>query len=384
VTGHGVVVVGASLAAVTAADALRQCGYDGAITLLGDEAHLPYTRPPLSKSVLKGKEPPEAVALPPFQDDIDVRLDARATGLDLGTRRVLLAGGEQVPFEQLVIATGARARTIGGPGRDGEIVLRTLDDAVALRDTLERRPRVVIVGGGFLGMEIASACRELDIDVTVVDREPLLIPQLGTFLAAMMTDAARDHGVRVVISPGGVELIGDGRITGVRLADGTALDADLVVTSAGCVPNVEWLAGSGIEASRGVLVDDRCRVAPGVVAAGDVVAFRHSAGAPPRRTPQWASAIDQARVAAAALVHGDAATAHTPAPFFWTEAFGLTVKVCGPLPAHGEPAVLAGSLDDRSALLQWHDDGRPVVAATVNHRMPVAKLRRMAQPAPAP
>lgn len=382
-TGHGVVVVGASLAAVTAADALRQCGYDGPITLLGDEPHLPYSRPPLSKSVLKGKEPPDTVALPPFQDDIDVRLNARATGLDLGARRVLLAGGEQVPFERLVIATGARARTIA-PGRSGEIVLCTLDDAVALRDTLEGRPRVVIVGGGFLGMEIASACRDLDIEVTVVDREPLLIPQLGTFLAVMMTAAARDHGVRVVISPGGVELIGDERITGVRLADGTALDADLVVTSVGCLPNVEWLAGSGIEASRGVPVDDRCRVAPGVVAAGDVVAFRHPAGAEPRRTPQWASAIDQARVAAAALVHGDAAAAHTPAPYFWTEAFGMTLKVCGPLPAHGEPTVVAGSLADRSALLQWHHDGRPVVAATVNHRMHIAKLRRMAEPGPAP
>ncbi|MET8331582.1 FAD-dependent oxidoreductase, partial [Streptomyces sp. NPDC005181] len=373
------VVVGGSLAAVTAVDALRQNGYVGPITLLGDEPHLPYIRPPLSKSVLKGDEPPDSVALPAFSDDVTVRLNVRAAGLDLGARRVLLADGAQVPFAGLVVATGARARRLAAPSQHGEVVLRTVDDAIALRDSLGQRPRVLIVGAGFLGLEIASVCRGLGLDVTVVDREPPLVRQLGSFLAELMTDAALDHGVKLVISPGGVRLLGDRRITGVQLADGDQLSADLVVTAVGCQPNVEWLEHSGITTAGGVLVDDRCRVAPGVVAAGDVVAFRSEPGGAPRRTPQWASAIDQARAAAAALVHGGAAAPHRPAPYFWTEAFGLNIKVCGPIPAEGNPVVLDGSTADRSALLQWRHGDQPVVAASVNYKMSVVKLRRLAQ-----
>ncbi|MET7996386.1 FAD-dependent oxidoreductase [Amycolatopsis sp. NPDC005232] len=378
-TGPGVVVVGGSLAAVTTIGALRQEGYAGRITLLGEEPHQPYVRPPLSKSVLKGAEPPEAVTLPGFPDDVVVRTHARATGLDLGNRHVVLADGERVPFEDLVIATGARARRLAAPGTPGEVVLRTLDDALALRASLERRPRVLIVGAGFLGMEIASACRGFGLDVTVVDREPPLMRSLGPFLTELLTTAALDHGVRLVISPGGVELLGEDRVTGARLADGGELTADLVVTAAGCRPNVEWLAGSGITTDGGVHVDERCRVGPGIVAAGDVVAFGSSAG--PRRTPQWASAIDQARTAAAALVRGDAAPAHQPAPYFWTEAFGLNVKVCGPTPIAGDPVVLEGSLAERSALLQWHHAGEPVVSASVNHKVSVVKLRKLSRPA---
>ncbi|ODU05102.1 MAG: hypothetical protein ABS81_08510 [Pseudonocardia sp. SCN 72-86] len=378
-TGPRVVVVGASLAAVTAVGALRRLGHDGPITLLGDEPHGPYTRPPLSKGVLSGAEASESVLLPAFGDDIDIRLGVRAAGLDVTNRRVLVDGGEQVPYDRLVIATGARARTLG---HSGEVVLRNLDDAVALRDALARRPRVVVVGAGFLGLEIASACRGLGLEVTVVDREPPLVTSLGPFLADLVAAAAHDHGVRILVSPGGVQLLGARSLTGVRLADGRELTADLVVTAVGCRPNIEWLEGSGIAGAGGIAVDDRGRVRPDIVAAGDVAAFPGAGG--PRRTPHWSSAIDQAGVAAATLLHGDVAAAYTPAPYFWTEAFGLTIKVSGPLPARGEPTVSAGSVDDRSALLQWPVPGGGSVVAAVNHKISVAKLRRMAVAEPLP
>jgi len=379
-----IVIVGASLAGVTAADALRMQGHEGPITLLGEEPHAPYARPPLSKAVLAGREPPEAVMLPPLGDDVEVRVGARVAGLRLERRAVVLDGGEQVPFDGLVVATGARARSLARPGQRGEHLLRTLDDARALRDRLEGRPRVVVVGAGFLGMEVASTCRTLGLDVTVVDREPPLVRLLGDALARLVTAAAVDNGVRIEISRAGATLVGRDEIRGVELADGRVLDADLVVSAVGDLPNVEWLSGSGLAAAGGPLVvDRRCRVAPGVVAAGDVIAMRADDGTV-GRTPHWASAVEQSHVAAAALLHGEAAAPLTPSPYFWTEQFGLEIKLCGRPPAAGSrPQVTDGSLAERRAVLQWIDDGRPVAAASVNHRMPVGKLKRLAAPAPA-
>jgi NADPH-dependent 2,4-dienoyl-CoA reductase/sulfur reductase-like enzyme len=326
-------------------------------------------------------------------------------------RRVRLAGGEKVPFDGLVIATGARARRLAEGG--GEIVLRSLDDALALRPRLARAGSVLIEGGGFLGMEIASVSRGLGLDVTVVDIRPPLVAALGPWLAQLFTEAARDHGVRLAVSSGGVGILtradgasqtsacGVGIVTrageaaevspcgvelsggasggsacGVELADGTRLHADLVVTAAGDRPNTEWLARSGLPIDGGVLVDSRCRVTDRIVAAGDVAAFPVSGGRP-RRMPHWDSAITQAKVAACALLLGDGAPAHQPDPYYWTEAFGLAVKIAGPLPVTGPPTVLEGDLAARSALLRWTGPAG-TTAVAMKRRMSVAKLRRLA------
>ncbi|MGW0578502.1 NAD(P)/FAD-dependent oxidoreductase [Streptomyces sp. NPDC002920] len=366
------VVVGGSLAGVTAVDELRRQGWDGAITLVGDEPRAAYARPPLSKGVLKGTEDAASVLLPEIGADggVEVRTGTRATGLDLDARRVRVEGGEEVPYDKLVIATGARARTLGGPG---ERVLRTLDDALRLRTEFGRARSLLVIGGGFLGMEIASSAAGLGLEVTVVDLRAPFVSTLGPFLAGLFGRAAHERGVRTVVAADGVTP----RPYGAELVDGSRLEADLVVTAVGCRANTEWLEGSGLTVLGGVVVDERCRAAvPDVVAVGDVAAFPTGDGRF-RRTPHWDSAIGQARAGVAALLHGDRAQPYTPQPYFWTEAFGLAVKLAGALPAAGEPTVLKGSVAELSALLRWDHPARPVAAA-LNHRIPVGRLRALA------
>lgn len=371
------VVVGGSLAGVTAVDELRRQGWDGPVTLVGDEPLAAYTRPPLSKGVLKGTEDPGSVLLPGIAPgDAEVLTGTRATAVDLDARRVRVEDGDgdtyDLPYDRLVIATGARARTFGHPG---ERVLRTLDDALRLRAELGRATSLLVIGGGFLGMEIASVAAELGLSVTVVDVRPPFVATLGTYLAGLFERAARGRGIRMVVAPEGVTPTPYGARLG---GGGGRLEADLVVTAIGCRAATEWLAGSGLTLLDGVVVDERCRAgAPDIVAVGDVAAFPTGDGRF-RRTPHWDSAVGQARAGVAALLHGDAAPPYVPRPYFWTEAFGLAVKLAGTLPATGEPTVLKGSPEDLSALLRWDDDPARPVAAALNHRIPVARLRALA------
>ncbi|MFI0723424.1 NAD(P)/FAD-dependent oxidoreductase [Streptomyces sp. NPDC021224] len=359
-----IVVVGASIAGLTAAESLRAEGFDGSLVLLGEEAHRPYSRVPLSKELHLGGALRDAVLLPEPGDGIELRTGSRAVGLDTARRVVALAGGEEVPYDGLVVATGARARRLG----DEDLVLRTLDDAQKLTGRLAGARGVVVVGAGFLGMELASACRAIGLDVTVVDREPPLARFLGDWLAGFTVAAARDRGVVFRLAPEGAVPLGPHAL---RLG-GEVLEADVVVTAVGDLPNTDWLAGSGLPLDGGLVVDGRCRVAPGIVAAGDVAALRTPDGRT-RRTPHWTNAVDQGRAAAATLLHGDAAPVRRPAPYFWTEQFGLDVKISGELPPAGPPEVLAGSPGDRSALLRWRHP-RGATAVAVNHRMPVPRL----------
>jgi NADPH-dependent 2,4-dienoyl-CoA reductase/sulfur reductase-like enzyme len=196
----------------------------------------------------------------------------------------------------------------------------------------------------------------------------------------MLTEAARDAGVQIAVSPGDAELLGAPDIHGVRLGDGRALTADLVVAAVGDVPNTEWLASSELLAGPGPLrVDGCCRLRPDIVAAGDVAALPDGAGAH-ARTPYWSSAVDQGRLAAAALLHGDAAVPAATNPYFWTDQFGIELKICGRLPVHGAPLVIDGAVSERRAVLQWVAGGHPLAAATINHRMPVGRLKRLAVP----
>jgi NADPH-dependent 2,4-dienoyl-CoA reductase/sulfur reductase-like enzyme len=373
-----VVVVGGSIAALTAVETLRMEEFDGSITVLSDEDLPPYTRVPLSKGVLAGRESADDVVLAPLADEVDLHLRTPAIGLDPEAQTVLTPAGP-VRYDGLVIATGARARRIGTPNQ-AERVLRSYDDGLRLRDHLARVSSVLVVGGGFLGMEIASTARALGREVTVVDLAPPLDRLLGTAVGGFVRSVAEQAGVRFVLTHGGVRLLGTPFPTAVETADGTRLEADLIVSAVGDVPNVEWLAGSGLPVAGGVLVDERCRVSPHVVAAGDVAVFTTGDGAL-TRIPSWTNAVEQARFAVRALLHGDDAPAYRPSRYFWTEQFGLDVKMVGPLDPQGEPSVLDGGLGGDSALLAWPDGDAPQQVVAINHHTPPAKLKRMLRPA---
>ncbi|CCH88416.1 FAD-dependent pyridine nucleotide-disulphide oxidoreductase [Modestobacter italicus] len=373
-----VVVVGGSIAALTAVEVLRMEDFDGRITVLSEEDVPPYTRVPLSKGVLAGTESIDDIVLAPLADDVDLRLRTAATALDLDTKTVHTPSGP-VHYDGLVIATGGRARRLGTPDQQ-ERVLRTHGDCARLRDALAAASSVLVVGGGFLGMEVASTARALGKEVTVVDLALPLDRLLGTVVGGYVRSVATQAGVRIVVTDGGVRLQGAPTPTGVQLVDGTRLEADLVVSAVGDVPNVEWLAGSGVAVRGGLVVDHRCRVAPDVVAAGDVTVTSVGDGQL-TRSPQWTNAVEQARTAVQALLHGDAAAPYRPSRYCWTEQFGLDVKMVGEPDAQGGPAVLDGALDSGSALLAWPDAGTPRTVIAVNHRTPPAKLKRLLRPA---
>ncbi|OLL18505.1 FAD-dependent oxidoreductase [Rhodococcus sp. M8] len=363
-----IVVVGNGIAGQTACDSLRAAGFDGDLTIVGDEPRAAYSRPALSKALLVDGGSHELA--PPTHEATEV-LGVAAVGLDVESRRVSLADGSELSFDGLVIATGSRARRLGGPDSP-ELTLRTLDDALALRERLAARPSVVVVGAGPLGMEIASAALSAGCEVTLVaDGRPML-PHLGPCLSEAFTAAAVAQGLKLV----------DGTAAGIDgaravvLSDGSRVEADLIVTAIGDIPNTEWLATSRLMVDGRLEADSRGRVAPGIVAAGDVAAIPTRGGV--RRIPLWSSAIEQAKVAAVALLAGDAAPELDLDPYFWTEQFGLNLKATGHLPAAGEPEFLIGDSPHGPSVMRWtHDDGRGVAVA-VNHRIPIPKLRRMA------
>jgi 3-phenylpropionate/trans-cinnamate dioxygenase ferredoxin reductase component len=333
---------------------------------------------PLSKGVLAGRQPPEDIELGEPPSGVELRLGVRATGLDIRARTVHTTRGD-VPYDGLVIASGARARRLGVPGHPEarEVVLRSRADGLHLRDRLSQVSSVLIVGGGFLGMEIASTCRELGRQVTVVDIAPPLDALIGPYVGALVRESAERAGCRIVVAEG-VALLGGPRPCAVATTDGRRFEADLVVTAAGDVPNVEWLTGSGLRIGRGVHVDERCRAAPGIVAAGDVAASLHpSPGQAATRIPTWTNAVEQARIAALALLHGDDAPSYRPSRYGWTEQFGWDLKMVGEAAPTGKPTVLDGDLATGHAVLTWPDaDVRRTVMA-VNHPTPPAKLKRL-------
>ena len=377
-----VLVVGGSVAGISAADTLRAEGFIGGITVIGAEPLRAYARPPLSKAMLIGKETPESIALPPLDADIVVRTGTTAVVLDISAGVLTVDGDgtrESLPFDGIILATGSRARRLAEPGQQGEYVLRTLDDARLLAAAFSRATTVAILGGGFLGMELASSARALGLEVTVVDISPPLRRQLGPDLADLIVSAARDAGVRFHISPAGAALAGDRTISGIGLPDGGVIDADVVITAVGDVPNVEWLAGSGLASCGPLEVGVGGFVRPGVVAAGDLVATRHPVTDRLDRTPHWHSAIGQGRAAARTLLYGAPRVAEKETSYFWTEGFGLDVKITGEIPSGVAPVIVEGSLLGRDAVLQWSVEGCPRAAASINHRMPLVKLKRLAR-----
>jgi NADPH-dependent 2,4-dienoyl-CoA reductase/sulfur reductase-like enzyme len=286
-----------------------------------------------------------------------------------------LDDGSELPYDGLVIASGSRARRLGA-GTD-ELVLRTLDDAFMLRERLASHPHLVIVGGGPLGMEAASSAIEAGCRVTLVTMGRPLATHLGDHLAGTIAAAAARHGLTPVVTSGTRVVQRDGHSV-VQLDTGALVEGDLLLTAVGDIPNTEWLAGSGLGGPGALAVDSRGRLRPDIVAAGDVAAVPTASG--PTRSPLWHSAIAQARVAAAALLEGDAAAELDTQPYFWTEQFGLAMRVAGRTPLAGEPEFVDGDDPAGPALLRWrHDDGT-ATAVSVNYRIPIPRLRRLCEP----
>ncbi|WP_406428403.1 NAD(P)/FAD-dependent oxidoreductase [Streptomyces sp. NBC_00147] len=371
-----IVVVGNGIAGLTAADTLREAGFDGELTIVGDEPHPAYSRPALSKALLLDGDDVSSHELPPACHGATERLGVRASGLLLDRRLVTLDDGSALPYDRVVLATGSRARRLSDLPE--ELTLRGLDDALLLRSRLAGRPSVVVVGGGPLGMEIASACLASGCRVTLVSQGLPLTGQLGPYLAGVFVKAALDLGL-TVIETGSARLERRGGSARVVLDDGAVLTAEILVTAVGDIPNTEWLAGTGLTAEGAVPVDSRGLVRPDIAAVGDLAALPTPNGL--RRLPFWNSAIEQAKVAARGLVRGDDAPPLRFQPYFWTEQFGLSLKAVGHLPLEGEPTYVDGEPGGGPALLRWsHDDGTGVAVA-LNYRIPIPRLRRAAQAA---
>ena len=365
-----ILVVGNGIAGQTACDSLRAAGFDGSLTIVGDEPRTAYSRPALSKALLVDGGSHELAS--PMHQATEL-LGVAAVGLDVESGRVHLDDGTVLPYDGLVIASGSRARRLGGT-ESAELTLRTLDDAWVLRERLAAQPSVVVVGAGPLGMEIASAAIAARCQVTVVaDGRPML-SHLGPHLSEAFTATAVAQGLTIV--DGSAARIDSPR--GVILRDGSRIEAELIVTAIGDIPNTEWLATSGLADGR-LEADSRGRIRPNIVAAGDVAAIPTRQGI--RRIPLWSSAIEQAKVAAVALLSGDDAPELDLDPYFWTEQFGLNLKATGHLPVVGEPEFLVGERPEGPSVMRWtHDDGRGVAVA-VNHRIAIPRLRRMASAA---
>ncbi|WP_055625759.1 NAD(P)/FAD-dependent oxidoreductase [Streptomyces hirsutus] len=369
-----VVVVGNGIAGLTAADTLREAGFDGELTVVGDEPHPAYSRPALSKALLLDGDDLSSHELPPAGHRATELLGVRATGLDLDRRLVTLDDGTALPYDRVVLATGSRARRLSDLPE--ELTLRGLDDALALRKRLADRPSVVVVGGGPLGMEIASGCLAAGCRVTLVSQGAPLALQLGPHLAGVFVKAALDLGLTLV-ETAAARLERHGESVRVVLNEGPVLEAEILVSAVGDVPNTEWLADTGLAAKGAIAVDSRGLVRPDVAAVGDLAAIRTPDGL--RRVPFWSSAIEQAKVAARALVRGDEAPPLRFQPYFWTEQFGLTLKAVGHLPLEGDPEYVDGEPGGGPALMRWSQEHGTGVAAALNYRIPIPRLRRMTQ-----
>ena len=381
-----IVVVGASLAGLSAARTLRSSGFDGELVIVGEEVHGPYDRPPLSKQVAIGMVDAGETSLP-FVGSLNAhwKLGVRATALDVESRSLTLSDGKGISFDRLLIATGTRAR----PWADASeralrsvLTLRTKEDAAVLRTTLACGPRhVAVIGGGFTGSEIASACRELSLPVTLVERgETPLAGALGCVVGRAAASLQRAHGVDLRCGTSVDRLEGDasGRVRRVHMMDGhDPVDADLVVIALGSVPNVEWLDGSGLAVgARGAACDAACRAynkygiaQDAVYVAGDVARFPHPLFNFEFMTLEhWSNAVNGGAIAARnMLASSDRLVPHLDVPAFWSSQFDVSIKSVGVPAAADQVMFVQGSPDEGRFAAVYGKHGRLVAAVGFDH-----------------
>jgi NADPH-dependent 2,4-dienoyl-CoA reductase/sulfur reductase-like enzyme len=380
--GH-IVIVGASLAGLRAAETMRKEGFTGHLTVIGDEPYEPYDRPPLSKQVLTGWVPAERTTLPRLHnlDDVEWRLGVAATGLDLKAKQVHLADGQVVDFDRLLIATGVRARRWPKEAEsalDGVFVLRTREDAQRLQQRLSAKPRrVLVIGAGFTGSEIASVCSDLGLAVTVTQRSVSpLVSALGGEIGAVAAEMQRQHGVDLRCNTTVLALEGDahGRLQRAYLSDGSTVNVDVAVVALGAVRNTEWLRSSGLAAGQlGVTCDASCRafdsngmVTDDIFVAGDVSRFPHPLyGYQLITLEHWSHAVAQAEVAAHNMVSTEAERRpYLTVPSFWSPQFGVNIKSIGLAPFADEIVIMQGSVEHRQFVAAYGYQGRTVAAVS--------------------
>jgi 3-phenylpropionate/trans-cinnamate dioxygenase ferredoxin reductase subunit len=367
------VIVGAGLAGAKAAEALREQGFDGRIVLLGDEPHRPYERPPLSKDYLAGKSEREQVFVHPGgwydEHDVDLRTGRAVTAVDRPARQVVLADGGRVGYDRLLLATGSSPRRPPIPGADADGVhyLRRIEDSDLIKGALEIASRVIVIGGGWIGLETAAAARQAGVEVVLIEAAELpLLGPLGRQAAQVFADLHRDHGVDLRCGTRIAAITTEGgRATGVRLADGTTIGADAVIVGVGIDPNTRLAADAGLKVDDGIVVDAALATSdPGICAAGDVANAAHPTLGTHIRVEHWATALNQPATAAATMLGRQAA--YDRLPYFFTDQYDLGMEYIGHVRPGQHQVVFRGDVPARRFIAFWCDDGRVLAGMSVN------------------
>ena len=374
------VVVGASLAGLRAVEAARKTGYAGRLVLVGAEQHLPYDRPPLSKAFLDPGDPPPVPHHRTDEQlrelDVELRLGRAATGLDTSAREVVLADGERLRYAQLVIATGAQARQLPGEQLPGVHTLRTVDDARAIRSAMDAGCRTVVVGGGFIGSEVASAARKRDLPVIVLEAAPMpLVRAVGEQMAPACAALHARHGTELRCGVAVAALEGDGHVERVVLTDGQVLPADLAVVGIGADPATGWLQDSGLELDDGVVCDATLRAAEGIYAAGDVARWTNPQFDQVMRLEHWTSAAEQGAAAARNALDPGNATPYSTVPYLWSDWYTDKLQMVG-ITAADEVHVV-GDLDGERWVALYRRGDALVGALALNLPGRIMKYRAM-------
>jgi 3-phenylpropionate/trans-cinnamate dioxygenase ferredoxin reductase subunit len=373
-----VVIVGASLAGACAAEALRDKGFTGSVVLVGDEPSLPYERPPLSKGYLLGNDERDSIFVHPkdwyAEQKVELRLGTSVTSVNRAAHEIALSDGGTLPYDRLLLTTGSEPRRLNTPGADldGVLYLRRVEDTDALREAFSTKPRVLVVGAGWIGLETAAAARVAGLDVTVVEMAPLpLLRVLGPEVAQVFADLHREHGVDLRFDSGVDGLVGDGHVSGVRLSDGTELPADLVLVGVGIGPRAELAEQAGIEVSNGIDVDEHMRTSdPDVFAAGDVANAWHPRLGRRVRVEHWENARQEGRVAGETIAGAD--STHDRLPYFFTDQYDLGMEYVGyvdPTPGSDlayDEVVFRGDTATREFIAFWLREGRVLAGMNVN------------------
>jgi 3-phenylpropionate/trans-cinnamate dioxygenase ferredoxin reductase subunit len=374
--GGAFVIVGASLAGARAAQALREDGFDGPLVLIGAEAELPYERPPLSKDYLMGKHGREKLYVHPgewyAEHDIDLRLGVRVTGVDAGAREVSTADGRRLGYRALLLTTGSSPRRLAVPGADldGVLYLRDVDDSDRIKAAIEGASKIAVIGAGWIGLETTSAARAAEVDVTVLEMAELpLLRVLGREVAQVFASLHAEHGVDLRFGVSVTEITGsdDGRANGVRLADGSRIDADAVIVGVGIMPNTELASAAGLVVDNGIVVDARLRSSDqAIFAAGDVASAFHPLYGKHLRVEHWANARHQPVAAAKAMLGQD--VSYDRVPYFYTDQYDLGMEYAGYVEPDGyETVVFRGDVGRREFIAFWlAGDGRVLAGMNVN------------------
>ena len=366
----GIVIIGAGHAAGQAAASLRQAKFEGPITIIGDEAHVPYQRPPLSKQYLAGTQLADKVYLRAekfYADkDIQLMLDTRATQIDPSTKTINLDNGETIAYEKLLISTGSRPRKLSIEGSDlsGIHYLRTMDDVDGIRADVKPGANLVIVGGGYIGLEVAAVGIELGMNVHVLEMEERILQRVTTpEMSAYYHKLHTDRGVHIHTQTGVTGFSGNGSVEKVLCGD-ESFDADIVIVGIGIIPNIEIAGEAGIHCNNGIVVDDHCRTSdPDIYAAGDCTNHPNPLMNKRLRLESVPNAMDQARVSTANMLGDD--KVYAAIPWFWSDQYDLKLQMVG-FSADGDSQVLRGDMDTHQFAIFYLKDGKVVAADAVN------------------